>query len=289
MRGMETPHDIDRAFFWPLGKAERLARRGKLPHFLLPDGSIRFRLDELKALVRHVEPHADSAAVKGESAMPDLHLSLSAALQAIDEAQHRDRDRRAKLRDMQALADTRKQSLAELEAQHLRERARAEFEGKEEVPAGRRDGHLEAERRKSEQTAALIPAMEQESRDALARDLAACFQHAAGAASLVQAFLDGRREELGARIREAMTELVGLYGVGRVEDSLRGAGIVRDFFQMPTGGAGLFDPLQELLRLIRERSGGLVELRGHVLRVQAALGLPAQPVPTAPVEGERNV
>lgn len=35
--------DIDRRLNWTLGKADRMARRGKLPHILLPDGSIRYR------------------------------------------------------------------------------------------------------------------------------------------------------------------------------------------------------------------------------------------------------
>lgn len=43
--------DVDRRLNWPLGKAERLARHGKLPHVLLPDGSIRFRWKALRALV----------------------------------------------------------------------------------------------------------------------------------------------------------------------------------------------------------------------------------------------
>ncbi len=48
------PEDIDRFLNWPLGKTARLARRLELPHYVLPDGSLRFRLEEIKALVRHV-------------------------------------------------------------------------------------------------------------------------------------------------------------------------------------------------------------------------------------------
>ncbi|QEL14654.1 hypothetical protein [Limnoglobus roseus] len=50
------PDDIDAQLNWPLGRASRLARAGKLPHYLLPDGAIRFRLDEVASLVRHVVP-----------------------------------------------------------------------------------------------------------------------------------------------------------------------------------------------------------------------------------------
>lgn len=34
--------DVDRAFCWSGGTALRLAKRGLLPHVVLPDGSIRF-------------------------------------------------------------------------------------------------------------------------------------------------------------------------------------------------------------------------------------------------------
>jgi hypothetical protein len=48
------PEQIDRDLSWPLGTAVRLARRRKLPHYLLPDGSIRLRREEVAVLVRHV-------------------------------------------------------------------------------------------------------------------------------------------------------------------------------------------------------------------------------------------
>jgi hypothetical protein len=48
------PEEIDRHLNWPLGTAARLARRLRLPHYRLPDGSVRFRWDEVKALVRQV-------------------------------------------------------------------------------------------------------------------------------------------------------------------------------------------------------------------------------------------
>lgn len=48
------PEDIDVRLNWPPGQATRLARRGKLPHYLLPDRSIRFRWDEITSLVQHV-------------------------------------------------------------------------------------------------------------------------------------------------------------------------------------------------------------------------------------------
>jgi hypothetical protein len=48
------PEDIDRFLNWPLGTAARLARRKRLPHYRLPDDSIRFRKEEVTALVRWV-------------------------------------------------------------------------------------------------------------------------------------------------------------------------------------------------------------------------------------------
>jgi hypothetical protein len=48
------PEQIDRQLNWPLGTAARLARRKQLPHYLLPDGSIRLCWAEVEALVRHV-------------------------------------------------------------------------------------------------------------------------------------------------------------------------------------------------------------------------------------------
>jgi hypothetical protein len=48
------PEQIDRNLNWPLGTTSRLARRGRLPHYVLPDGSIRLRWQEIEALVRRV-------------------------------------------------------------------------------------------------------------------------------------------------------------------------------------------------------------------------------------------
>ncbi len=48
------PEDIDRRLNWPLGRAERLARRRRLPHVRLPDGSIRFEWDPIERLLDYV-------------------------------------------------------------------------------------------------------------------------------------------------------------------------------------------------------------------------------------------
>jgi len=48
------PEDVDRRLNWSLGRAEKLARRRRLPHILLPDGSIRFEWGEIERLVQRV-------------------------------------------------------------------------------------------------------------------------------------------------------------------------------------------------------------------------------------------
>jgi hypothetical protein len=56
------PEDIDRRLNWPLGRAERLARRRRLPHILLPDGSVRFEWQEIEKLVERVSVDTDREA-----------------------------------------------------------------------------------------------------------------------------------------------------------------------------------------------------------------------------------
>jgi hypothetical protein len=50
-----TGVEIDKLYRWPLGRAERLARRKKLPHSVLPDGAIRFDPVKVAALVKEVD------------------------------------------------------------------------------------------------------------------------------------------------------------------------------------------------------------------------------------------
>jgi hypothetical protein len=57
------PDDIDRRLNWPPGTAARLASRRRLPHYRLPDGSIRFRWEEIEPLVLRVSlPEQQEAA-----------------------------------------------------------------------------------------------------------------------------------------------------------------------------------------------------------------------------------
>lgn len=59
------PDDIDARLNWPPGRTSRLARSGKLPHYLLPDGSIRLRWEEIAPLVRHVAPDVEKEGDRG--------------------------------------------------------------------------------------------------------------------------------------------------------------------------------------------------------------------------------
>jgi hypothetical protein len=46
--------EIDKKVGWPLGRAESLARRNKLPHYRLPDGAIRFKWAAVSKLIQSV-------------------------------------------------------------------------------------------------------------------------------------------------------------------------------------------------------------------------------------------
>jgi len=48
------PEEIHKRFGWRPGRAERLARQRRLPHVILPDGSIRFSWDGIKQLIVQV-------------------------------------------------------------------------------------------------------------------------------------------------------------------------------------------------------------------------------------------
>jgi hypothetical protein len=52
------PDEIDQRLNWPPGRAERLARRKRLPHIVLPDGSIRFERAEIEPLLIRVPAQA---------------------------------------------------------------------------------------------------------------------------------------------------------------------------------------------------------------------------------------
>lgn len=51
MRSLLTPIEVDDLLRYPLGKSQRLAKAGKLPHIKLPDGSIRFYPEDIDAIL----------------------------------------------------------------------------------------------------------------------------------------------------------------------------------------------------------------------------------------------
>lgn len=58
--------EIDKTLNWPLGRAERLARRGRLPHVVLPDGAIRLRWSDIEPLIVLVDATGDTDPAMGE-------------------------------------------------------------------------------------------------------------------------------------------------------------------------------------------------------------------------------
>jgi hypothetical protein len=62
------PEEIDRRLNWPLGMAARLARRKRLPHVILPDGSLRFLWADVAALLHQVQ--AERPAAGGSTGAP---------------------------------------------------------------------------------------------------------------------------------------------------------------------------------------------------------------------------
>lgn len=46
-----TSRDVDRLLRYSSGKAVRLAKAGRLPHIVLPDGAIRFREMDLRSIL----------------------------------------------------------------------------------------------------------------------------------------------------------------------------------------------------------------------------------------------
>lgn len=56
------PDELDRRMEWKPGRAERMARQRRLPHVLLPDGSVRFDWSEIESLIVRVPAATAEAA-----------------------------------------------------------------------------------------------------------------------------------------------------------------------------------------------------------------------------------
>lgn len=55
MESLLCGNEVDRRLKWPVGRADRLAGRGRLPHIRLPDGAIRFEWPEIERLMVRVD------------------------------------------------------------------------------------------------------------------------------------------------------------------------------------------------------------------------------------------
>lgn len=62
------PEDVDRRLNWKPGRAERLAKQRRLPHYVLPDGSIRFVWDEIERLTVQIPAVTQGSPIRAEEA-----------------------------------------------------------------------------------------------------------------------------------------------------------------------------------------------------------------------------
>ncbi len=58
MDALLTPRDVDSLLRYPHGRSLKLARKGKLPSIVLPDGEVRFRRREIEILIDGDQPAA---------------------------------------------------------------------------------------------------------------------------------------------------------------------------------------------------------------------------------------
>lgn len=54
-----TPVEVDLLFRYRLGRSEKLAKAGVLPHVVLPDGEIRFEEAEITAVIKRNSVRGD--------------------------------------------------------------------------------------------------------------------------------------------------------------------------------------------------------------------------------------
>lgn len=61
MRALLVPHEVDRLLRYPRGRSVRLAKAGKLPHVILPDGGFRFYQDDIERLLSRRDENEQQA------------------------------------------------------------------------------------------------------------------------------------------------------------------------------------------------------------------------------------
>jgi len=49
------PSEVDLLFRYPAGRSLKLAKAGRIPHIILPDGEVRFDEAEIESLLQHHE------------------------------------------------------------------------------------------------------------------------------------------------------------------------------------------------------------------------------------------
>jgi hypothetical protein len=54
------PREVDLLLRYPAGRSKRLAKAGKIPHVILPDGQYRFRALEIERLLADAAPLEDA-------------------------------------------------------------------------------------------------------------------------------------------------------------------------------------------------------------------------------------
>lgn len=78
-----TGFDLDQLFRWPSGRAERMAKKGQLPFYTLPDGSVRFARDEIDGLVQRGAGQPSTAPVEDHLLSPVNHDHGGPGLDAV--------------------------------------------------------------------------------------------------------------------------------------------------------------------------------------------------------------
>ena len=56
------PNEVDLIFRYPLGRSQRLARAGKIPHISLPDGELRFDREVIYELLTRQQMNVNKKA-----------------------------------------------------------------------------------------------------------------------------------------------------------------------------------------------------------------------------------
>ena len=75
-----TPLDVDDLLGYPYGQSQRMAKKGKLTHVLLPCGAIRFRPADIEQVINKglmvVEPGADNGKAETYAKAVSQYMAL---------------------------------------------------------------------------------------------------------------------------------------------------------------------------------------------------------------------